>query len=295
MKRLLALFVILFFAALGAGGYVAYEAYLLVFPALPPALYAGLLEPEGGDSLPFFVDSSRGPRDLWVAVGDDSMPAQRVKTEDSSGSAGLPLIATGSGTRLRLTGDERRQGEFAGKFIDPIRNQRGRWMLRRIDVPPISAPESEALQSWGAAFRDLAQAGPDASVDLTAAHTSAPDRGVADLQSDLSRDLEAFEQAARLTPHGELVRLSRDIVRREGRWIESVLALGSPETSPSFERDLERAYEVKGLLDQIAQERRLLDQAQGRDEVIDSSPEVGPEESAGSEEGAGEEEFYRDL
>ena len=111
MKRLLALLVILIFAALGAGGYLAYEAYLLVFPALPPALYAGLLEPEDGEPIPLFVDSSRGPRDLWVAVGDDAMPAQRVKTADSSGSAGLPLIATGSGTRLRLTGDERRQGE----------------------------------------------------------------------------------------------------------------------------------------------------------------------------------------
>ena len=43
--------------------------------AVPPALYAGLLEPEDGEPIPLFVDSSRGPRDLWVAVGDDAMPA----------------------------------------------------------------------------------------------------------------------------------------------------------------------------------------------------------------------------
>ena len=122
--------------------------------------------------------------------------------------------------------------------------------------------------------------------------------GVGRVDDDLGfgvGDVEAFEQAARLTQQGELVRLSRDIVRREGRWIESVLALDSPETSPRFERDLERAYEVKGLLDQIAQERRLLDQAQGREEAIDRSPEVGPEEGGSPEEGDGEEESYRDL
>ena len=168
-------------------------------------------------------------------------------------------------------------------------------MLRRKEVLQLSAPESDALQSWGAAYRDLAQAGQDASANLRATHASAPDRGAADLKDDLSRDVEAFEQAARLTQQGELVRLSRDIVRREGRWIESVLALDSPETSPRFERDLERAYEVKGLLDQIAQERRLLDQAQGREEAIDRSPEVGPEEGGSPEEGDGEEESYRDL
>lgn len=301
MRLFIALVLTLFFAALGAAGYWAYETYLVVFPALPQATYAGLLEPDQGDPIPFFVDSSRGPRDLWVAVGDAAMPAQRAKTADSSGATGLPLIITGSGARLRLTGDERGEGHLAGTFIDPIRNQRGRWVLRRISAAPISASESDALQAWAASYRELVQAGLDASQALPGAQKSSLAQGAQELQGELAREVAAFDQAARLTPQGELAQLSRDIVRREGRWIQEVLLRGSPDTTPGFERDLQRAQEVKGLLDQIAQERRALDAAlHGEEDGPSGAPREPSEEGEASEEGEGEGEseeegFYRDL
>ncbi len=300
MKRIALLLVILVFAALGATGFWAYETYLAVFPPLPSGLYAGMIGPAEREPVALLIDSRRGERDLWVAVGDQAMPAQRAKTADSSGSTGLPLIVTGEGTRLRLIGVERRDGELEGTFIDPIRNERGRWSLRRVSSAPmaLSAPESESLQSWALAHREMAQARAEADAAGdgrvargAAAQAQAQDQGLLELQAELQKEVQAFEQAAKLTPQGELVRLSRETVRREGRWIQDVLERGTPETRPSFERELEHAYAVKELLDQISEERRLLDGAES-----EGPPESAPQDQAMPEEvDERDEGFYRDL
>lgn len=290
MKLLIATIVLALFAALGFGGYWAYEAYLAVFPPLPPGLYAGVLQAEGRNAAVLLIDSSRGSRDLWVSVGDPAMPAQRTKTVDSSGSTGLPLIVTGTGTRLRLVGSERRNGEIEGSFIDPIRNERGRWHARRVSAPGLTSQERNDLSSWASLYREAAAKNqPEA----------AQERGdLAVMQAELDRAVEEFDRASKLTPQGELAHLSRDTVKREGRWIQDILGAGSPETSPSFEAELERAYRVKELLDQISEERRLLDQG-SRVESEDRSSEEGggqePAPDAHGESGESEEGFYRDL
>lgn len=270
MKLLVATIVLALFAALGFGGYWAYEAYLAVFPPLPPGLYAGVLQAEGRNAAALLIDSSHGSRDLWVSVGDPAMPAQRTKTVDSSGSTGLPLIVTGTGTRLRLVGSERRNGEIGGSFIDPIRNERGQWYVRRVAATSLTPQERSDLTTWGSLYREL--------LVPTQPQSALESRDMAALQADLDRAVEDFDRASKLTSQGELAHLSRDTVRREGRWIQDLLGAGSPETSPSFEAELERAYRVKELLDQISEERRLLDHG----------TRVENEDSGGDENGGNE-------
>jgi hypothetical protein len=290
MKLLVSTIILALFAALGFGGYWAYEAYLAVFPPLPPGLYAGVLQAEGRNAAALLIDSSRGSRDLWVSVGDPAMPAQRTKTVDSSGSTGLPLIVTGTSTRLRLVGAERRNGEIEGSFIDPIRNERGRWHVRRVSAPALASQERNDLSSWASLYRELVtKEQPPAAVESG---------DMAAMQAELDRAVEEFDRASKLTPQGELVHLSRDTVRREGRWIQDLLGAGSPETSPSFEPELERAYRVKELLDQISEERRLLDQgsrAESEDLVSEEGSDAEPKPDAQGETGESEEGFYRDL
>lgn len=300
MKRFLAVIVLAVFAALGAGGYLAYQAYTEVFPALPNGLYMGTIEVRGRDPKPLFVDSSHGPRDLVVAIGDDAMPAQRMKTVDASGSAGLPLIITGRETRLRLIGSEYEPGRYKGAFFDPIRNERGDWMLERATPAPLAPEQRQYLQQWAVAYQELLSVERGLSRAYSGAALGSLGGGDApDLsahQAELDRAVRNLDLSGRLSDEGLLVQLSRESIQREGRWVEQVLKLEAPETSPSFDEDLARAYQVKGLLDQIATERRLLDERafQGDEgESYGEEPRAfvdGAEPSA--EEGEG---FYDDL
>ena len=103
MRRFLPilLIIIIFSAAAGAGGYLLWRKFGLAFPALPPALYAGVLQGAGGRNIGLFIDSTRGARDLSVALGEGALPPQRAMTVDSSGSTALPLILSGKNSFRR--------------------------------------------------------------------------------------------------------------------------------------------------------------------------------------------------
>ena len=290
MKRVIPILFLVILVALGVAGYRVYEAYKLVFPALPSGVYGGVLHIDGGLSRSLFVDSSRAPRDLVVALEDEAMPAQRATTVDASGATGLPLIITGSGTRLRLVGSEKRPGRYEGSFIDPIRNEKGRWVLQRFDVPPLSQAEQESLAAWGAAFLELravehelfdVMGASDPIFGRRATEAVGTGDDISSLTGDLDTAVRTMESAAKVSPQGVLVSLSRESIARDARWIEQVLEAGLPDTKPSFGQEVERAYRVKDLLDQISEERRKLDALEGADRE--------------REEVAGEEEFHGDL
>lgn len=300
MRYFIAVIVIALFAALGAGGYLAYQAYTEVFPALPQGAYVGAIEAQGREAQPLFIDSSHGPRDLVVALGDDDMPAQRMKTADASGAAGLPLIITGSQTRLRLIGSEHEPGRYKGTFIDPIRNERGVWVLERVAVAQISPEQQQHLQRWAAAFQELNAVEGELSKAYSGAALGSlgggDSAGRTARQGELDRAVRNLDLSGRLSDQGRLVQLSRESIQREGRWVEQVLQLEAPETSPSFDDDLARAYRVRELLDQIAEERRLLDERafQG-DEGERYGEEPRPYEDDAGQGSEGEGGFYDDL
>jgi len=298
--------------------YLSYEAYRAVFPALPSGVYAGTLTVKDQSPQPFLVDSMRGPRDLAAAVGDPAIPAQRVQTLDISGSTGLPLVLTGERARLRFVGKEHEPGRYEGSFIDPIRNLSGRWRLERVSVPELAPDTREWLQTWGAIYQELvAVEGEIGSVmrgEEKAQPSGPPGGDVVAQQAALDQAVRNLELSARLTAAGKLAHLSRESIEREGRWIRQVLSQGSPEMRPSFEQELERAYRVKALLDQISEERRLLD-TRPEEEPLSNGGEAASDlpvrEEGAAEEGAsegigeggfreepgreGEEAFYGDL
>lgn len=315
MKRVIALIFILVCGALGAGIYLAYDAYIAVFPPLSSGVYVGALHVEGSEAKPFFIDSSAGPRDLVVAVGDAAMPAQRTRTFDDTGTAGLPLILTGSKTRLRMIGSEREPGVFEGTFLDPIRNERGKWRLKRVAVKEPSAAYNRELQTWAHAFQELQTVEQELTTHKRVGDARNPSASYADvsatdlsdlqpLREELAQNARRLELSGRLSDSGRLVHLSRETIDREARWIEQVLKLEAPETNPSFQGDLARAYRVKELLDQIAVERQALDrfafqgddeEAAGRGAPADglrTDNEVDVEEPTVAEH---EEGFYDDL
>ena len=276
MKRFLVILFALSCSAVGVLGYVGYRAYREVFPALPSGLYVGTLAAQSSGAVkPLFVDSSRNPRDLIVAVGDLGLPAQRVQTTEGSGTTALPLILSGSGSRLRLTGREHESGRYEGTFIDPIRNEKGRWRLQRLTLEPLSDESRVALESWGALYLELRDVERELRLASDGSAAQQEESSENSNSSDLPSLANSLELSGRLTAYGQLVYLSRESIQREGRWIEQVLQVGSPETRPSFQQELERAYRVKDLLDQISRERRLVDKRQPNGGDIEESTEEG--------------------
>ena len=270
MRRFLPilLIIIIFSAAAGAGGYLLWRKFGLAFPALPPALYAGVLQGAGGRNIGLFIDSTRGAHDLSVALGEGALPSQRAMTVDSSGSTALPLILSGKNSRVRLIGFERSTGRYEGDFIDPITNENGSWFLERVVISEAPAALSEDLSSWGLAYREL----------ISGKHQTSPS------QVELDADLRNLELAQRSSPEGRLVALGREGIQRESHWIEQVLQLKPPEKSPTFDSDLQRAYRVRDLLDQIAEQKRLL-----------SGSEYAEPERDLNRETQSEQEFYNEL
>jgi hypothetical protein len=117
--------------------------------------------------------------------------------------------------------------------------------------------------------------------------SSALDEARADVekvQAELDATIRNVELSQRISPKGRLAILSRESLQRESRWIEITLKLLAPETTPGFEEQLERAYRIKAVQDQIEAERRRMEEL----DTLDRYRGVGAETP-------NEEEFYRGL
>jgi hypothetical protein len=273
-----------------AAGVIAMRRYTAVFPDIAPGTYTGQLTAENtGRSVPWCVVRFEGEQSLAVAIGDATLPAQRVAPVDPSGSTRLPLIVGGSESRLRLTGKPSEEpGTFEGEYLNPISNKRGRWRLAKLSMQPSSAKLDHDVTTWFSIWREIerieeeiqdAQQKADqqrASIDNLHrfVNEDGPLRKTADIrlgradseleaaraelqqrQSQLDRASRDFDLSQRISQEGRLVFLSRETIQRESRWIELSLRLLSPETSPGFDQALERAERVRALRREIREAR----------------------------------------
>ncbi len=286
MRRLVPVLFVFTLVALGVGGYLFFSEYTRVFPELQAGVYAGTLSSsDGSDPVPLLVDVRPGGSEVFVSIGDDKIPAQRVLVAEPSRGTRLPLIVTGEGRRLRLTGEGKSHGLFAGEYVDPISSKKGEWTLHRMSVGELRAEDKQVLSAWGtvwatqdavdARIKQLKRGVDQADARLVALRQSANDAARARTQEKLpngtssaneSKDkpdellslIQSFEVGQKVSPAGRLVALSRESIQRDAAWIENALHLAAPEVSGDFEAQYERALRVKAIQDQIADERGLL-------------------------------------
>ena len=318
MRRVLT---VLFFAtliALVVEGAMFFREYNRVFPELPPGFYGGMIvAAQKKEGVPWTVEVRPEGSEVYVSIGEEDIPAQRALVVEPSSGTRLPLIVSGEGRRLRITGVRQEEGRFKGEYSDPISAEKGDWTLERFAFPDLSLEAKTALIAWGSAWgvsfatsnaiQELqSKIGVTNAQLLKAREVSAKSEGLRALlpSSDVGRE-GAHDQTARelnskrseldsliqnldvsnkVSPAGRLVALSRESIQRDAAWIENALHLTAPEESADFDEKHERARRVKTLQDQIADERGLL-------RNIKEAPQYRREGAEMNEE----EEFYNGL
>ena len=255
-------------------------------------MYAGTLIPEGeGDPIPWLVESVVGSSDIFISLGVADVPAQRGIIVESSSKTRLPLMITGSERRFRIIGREGDNDTYEGDYADPITSQRGRWLLKRYDLPLLEKATRDGLVEWVTAWQALSsvetkieevknsydtdkerieklqryavegdslQQAAKSRLTSTSSELDDLKRSNAAKKGDLDEMLRNIDISKKVSNEGRLVELSRESITREGRWIEQALNISAPNVSGNFDAAYERALKVKVLQDQIADERGLI-------------------------------------
>jgi chromosome segregation ATPase len=239
------------------------------------------------------------------------MPAQEVSMPEPSASSGLPLILVGTDIRLRLVGRQVEEESLEGAFENPISGTRGTWNLRKTEMAEIGSAVEADLQAWTVLANELsatekqietAQAKFDAQqgkleklsrfiVDEDSLREKANTRygatsdaisearaKLAQLRTDLDAAVRNVELSHRISPRGRLALLARESLQRESRWVEIGLNLLAPQAAPDYEQHLERAHRVKRIIDDIAQEQRLIAEYQAGERYKGEAAETAAEE-----------------
>ena len=318
MRRVLT---VLFFGtllALVVGGALFFREYNRVFPALPPGFYGGMIVAADKKSgVPWIIEVRPGGTEVYVSIGEEAIPAQRALVVEPSSGTRLPLIISGEGRRLRITGVKQEEGRFKGEYSDPISAEKGAWTLERISFTELNNESRAGLIAWGNAWNvgyatssaiqelqkrvdltksQISQAQevsakseglrailPPTDAERMATHEKAQ-REIASKKSELDGLIQSLDVSNKVSPAARLVALSRESIQRDAAWIENALHLTAPEESADFEEKYERARRVKALQDQIADERGLL-------KNIEEAPRYRREGAEMNDE----EEFYNGL
>ncbi len=288
------------------------------FPDVPPGVYVGMVRCDGQEvGLPLYVERTPNSPSLLVALGDPKLPAQYAPVQDPLGKGRLPLIVSGPDVRLKLTGVRKHEGGYEGECVDPIRNRSGTWYLEKIEFNREIDREDSDLYEWITSVfevqkvedaievakrkydsqktrinklsRYLVDEEPlrEKATSRLTTTSSALDSARVDLgkaRVALDATIRNVELSQRVSPRGRLAFLSRESLQRESRWIEITLKLLAPETTPGFEEQLERAYRIKAVQDEIEAERRRMEEVDTLDRY-----------RGGGAETVHEEEFYRGL
>ncbi len=299
-------------------GYLFWRDVSRSFPDVPQGVYVGMILYEGQEGgVPLYVERSTSSTSLLVAVGDQKIPAQHAPIRDSLGRARLPLIVSGPDSRLRLTGARKDEKRYEGECLDPIGNKKGTWYLQKTDIAREIDREDGDLYAWIAVVSELQKvedaiesvkvrydsqktkmeklgrylANDEPLREKATSRLSSASNALDAARSDLAKVRAALdatirnvELSQRVSPKGRLAFLSRESLQRESRWIEITLRLLAPETTPGFEEQLERAYRIKAVQDEIEAERRRMEEI----DTLDRYRGAGNETSS-------EEEFYRGL
>lgn len=282
MRRVFTLLFIVLLGGAIAGGVAFFRAFFQAFPALRPGIYVGTLTSDQGEGgTPLFIESVVGSSDLFVAVGDPEIPAQRVVVIDPAGGQRMPLIIVGARQRYRLSGEGKDGDHYDGVYDNPVTSERGRWSVERVEVTELPQKASSELLEWGTIARGLddieakvASAGSSRGVGKSGPLSTvlkvangegdspggdSKDSAQVDAQRRELDDLvRKVEMEQRLSPEGHLVSLSRESIAREAQWIDEMLKISAPAVSADFVAEYERALKVKALQDQIADERSVI-------------------------------------
>jgi hypothetical protein len=318
MRRVLT---VLFFGtliALVVGGALFFREYNRVFPALSPGFYGGMIvAADKKRGVPWTIEVRPGGTEVYVSIGEEDLPAQRALVVEPSSGTRLPLIVSGEGRRLRITGVQQEEGRFKGEYSDPISAEKGAWTLDRVSFSELNNENRAALIAWGNAW-NVGYATSSAiqelqkKIELTKAQTSQvqevsakseglrallpptdaervatnekAEREITSKKGELTVLIQNLDLSNKVSPAARLVALSRESIQRDAAWIENALHLTAPEESADFDEKYERARRVKALQDQIADERGLL-------KNIKEAPRYRREGAEINEE----EEFYNGL
>lgn len=318
MRRVLLAILSISIVSIVLVGYLFWRDVSRSFPDVPQGVYVGMVLYDGQDvGVPLYVERVTSSPSLLVALGDLKIPAQYAPIRDPLGKGRLPLIVTGSDTRLRLTGVRKDERRYEGECLDPIKNKRGTWYLQKIEINRDLDREDNDLPAWIALVAELQKVEQAIEhvkhsydsqktkmaklsrylIDDVPLREKATSRlsSTSNALDDARRDLEKartaldatirnVELAQRVSPKGRLAFLSRESLHRESRWIEITLKLLAPETTPGFEEQLERAYRIKAVQDEIEAERRRIEEIDTLDMYRGARDETSSEE-----------EFYRGL
>ena len=318
MRRVLT---VLFFGtliALVVGGALFFREYNRVFPALSPGFYGGMIvAADTKRGVPWTIEVRPGGTEVYVSIGEEDLPAQRALVVEPSSGTRLPLIVSGEGRRLRITGVQQEEGRFKGEYSDPISAEKGAWTLDRVSFSELNNENRAALIAWGNAWNvGYATSSPiqelQKKMELTKAQISQvqevsakseglrallpptdaervatnekAQREITSKKGELNVLIQNLDLSNKVSPAARLVALSRESIQRDAAWIENALHLTAPEESADFDEKYERARRVKALQDQIADERGLL-------KNIKEAPRYRREGAEINEE----EEFYNGL
>jgi hypothetical protein len=318
MRRVLT---VLFFGtliALVVGGALFFREYNRVFPGLSPGFYGGMIvAADKKTGVPWALEVRPGGTEVYVSIGEEDLPAQRALVVEPSSGTRLPLIVSGEGRRLRITGVQQEEGRFKGEYSDPISAEKGAWTLDRVSFSELNNENRAVLIAWGNAW-NVGYATSSAiqelqkKIELTKAQISQvqevsakseglrallpptdaervatneeAEREITSKKSELNVLIQTLDLSNKVSPAARLVALSRESIQRDAAWIENALHLTAPEESADFDEKYERARRVKALQDQIADERGLL-------KNIKEAPRYRREGAEINEE----EEFYNGL
>jgi hypothetical protein len=318
MRRIVIFILCVGILALIGGGFVVVRDFNRTFPQLRPGVYAGTLVPsDQGQPIPWWVESSVGSSDIFVSVGAPGFPAQRGVIVEPSSKTRLPLIVSGSEGRFRVIGREDDSGSYQGDYTDPITAARGKWELKRYDIPALEKIERDDLVEWVTTWQalrsvetkieevktsydtdegrieklhryavegDSLQKAANSRLSSTASVLEELRAKNTAKKGELDELLRNIDISKRVSSEGRLVELSRESITREGRWIEQALHIAAPDVSGNFDAAYERALKVKALQDQIADERGLI-----------RNLTEGPQYRGREAESESEEAFYHEL
>lgn len=292
MRPVLVLTFLVGVIAIVVGGFILVRDFNRAFPQLRPGMYGGTLVPDdGGEPLPFWVESIVGTPDILVSLGVAGVPAQRGVIVEPSSKTRLPLIVTGAERRFRIIGREDDNGTYEGDYSDPITSERGTWRLKRYEIPPLEKSARDDLVEWVTTWQalgsvetkieeiknvydsdeqrieklhryavegDSLKKAADSRLSSTTSALEDLKKRNAAKKSELDELLRNIDISKRVSNEGRLAELSRESIAREGRWIEKALNIAAPNVSGNFDVAYERALRVKSLQDQIADERGLI-------------------------------------
>ena len=226
---------------------------------------------DGADVSDFKLDNFEAPNPVLSFKQKDQRNFMVGNRTDSTRAAGIVLSSRSFNIgrwELRKLELYKLEGEAekntAARFA-ALQRARAGLIVReeQIDLSSVNLRnELERLRSLireGRTLREVAVG----KLEKAEEEMSKLERDVAERKKKAIQLLSKLQIAQRVTAQGSLVTLSRQAIDREARWLESSLKSVENSRDPAFERAWSRSQEILALRNEIARERREIEQLMG--------------------------------